>query len=94
MANISKTSVRDELDRLKLDFRRQSDEGALSNENRLLMQGVFTLLELIISIFLEKKTLKTDKNSSKPPSQTDKDESALDRSGSKGKGKTGILLFL
>ena len=51
------------------------------------MQGVFTLLELIISIFLEKNTLKTAKNSSIPSSQTDKDESALEHKGSKGKGK-------
>jgi len=87
MASFNKTSVRDELDRLKAEFQRQSDDGALSNENRLLMQGVFTLLELIISIFLEKNTKKTDKNSSKPSSQTDKDESALEHKGSKGKGK-------
>lgn len=87
MANISKISVRAELDRLKKEFQIQTEQGSLSNENRLLMQGVFTLLELIISIFLEKKTAKTDKNSSKPSSQTDKDESALEHSGSKGKGK-------
>jgi transposase len=87
MANINKVSVREELDRLKKEFQSQTEKGSLSNENRLLMQGVFTLLELIISIFLEKKTVKTDKNSSKPSSQTGKDESALEQSGSKGKGK-------
>lgn len=87
MASVNKTSVRGELDRLKTEFQRQSDNDALSNENRLLMQGLFALLELIIAIFLEKNTQKTDKNSSKPSSQTDKDESALEHKGGKGKGK-------
>ena len=51
------------------------------------MSSLFTLLELIFAIFLEKSTRKTNKNSSKPSSQTDKDESALHHSGSKAKGK-------
>ena len=88
MPSFNKTSVRDELNRLKTEFQSQSDAGALSNENRLLIESLFTLLELIVSIFLEKNTKKTDKNSSKPSSQTEKDESALDdHKGSKGKGK-------
>ncbi|WP_444931578.1 hypothetical protein ACJJIF_07345 [Microbulbifer sp. SSSA002] len=84
MANINKTSVREEMDRLKAEFQRQCAEKLLSQESRLLLQSVFTLLELILAIFLEKKTAKTNKNSSKPSSQTDKDESALPH---KGKGK-------
>ena len=88
MENICKTSVRDELDRLKIEFQRQSNNGALSNENCLLMQGVFALLELIISIFFKNKTTETDKNSSKPASLTDKDESVLIDKG--GKGKTEL----
>lgn len=88
MPSFNKTSVRDELNRLKTEFQSQSNAGALSNENRLLIESLFTLLELIVSIFLEKNTKKTDKNSSKPSSQTEKDESALDdHKGSKGKGK-------
>lgn len=87
MGNISKTSVRDELDRLKLEFKRQCDDNLLSSENRMLMQSMFTLFELIFAIFLEKKTTKNSKNSSKPPSQTEKDESAIEHSGSKSKGK-------
>lgn len=87
MASIHKLSVRDELDRLKSQFERLSGENALSSESRMLMQSMLTLLELICALFLEKNTLKTDKNSSKPSSQTEKDESALDQTGSKGKGK-------
>lgn len=87
MATINKTSVRHELDRLKTEFQRQHDAKALTQENRLLIQGLLTLLELIVSIFLEKTTQKNSKNSSKPSSQTEKDESALTSTGSKGKGK-------
>ena len=36
----------------------------------------------------EKTTKKTSKNSSKPPSQTEKDESSLSHNGTNGKGKT------
>ena len=79
MANINQTSVREELDRLKGEFTRLSSEQAVSGEIKMLMSGMLTLLELICAIFLEKKTVKNNKNSSKPSSQTDKDESALDR---------------
>ena len=54
------------------------------------MSSLFTLLELIFAIFLEKSTRKTSRNASIPSSQTDKDESALDFSGSKGKGKVEV----
>ena len=87
MPSINKTSVRDELDRLKTEFQTLSDAGSLSNESRLLIQSLFTLLTLVLSIFLEKNTKKTNQNSSKPSSQTDKDESSLEQKGSKGKGK-------
>lgn len=87
MANINQTSVREELDRLKGEFTRLSSEQVISGEIKMLMSGMLTLLELICAIFLEKKTVKNNKNSSKPSSQTDKDESALDHPGSRGKGK-------
>ena len=88
MASINTTSVREELDRLKSEFKRQSCEPNLSSETTLLMSSMLTLLELICAIFLEKSTPKTSKNSSRPSSQTDKDETSLDHPGSKGKGKT------
>ena len=45
------------------------------------------VVELILAIFLERTTKKDTTNSSKPSSQTEKDESALGHSGSNGKGK-------
>lgn len=88
MASINTTSVREELDRLKGEFKRLSSEQSISGETKMLMSSMLTLLELICAIFLEKSTTKNSKNSSKPSSQTDKDETALGQSGSKAKGKT------
>ncbi len=87
MANINKNSVREELDRLRSHFDELSSEGSLTRESKMLMQSMLTLLELICAIFLEKHTAKTSKNSSKPSSQTDKDESALTQQGRNSKGK-------
>lgn len=87
MASINKNSVRDELDRLKSQFEELSSEGSLTRESKILMQSMLTLLNLICAIFLEKNTAKTSDNSSKPSSQTDKDESALSQKGRNGKGK-------
>ncbi len=51
------------------------------------MSSMLMILELMLSIFLERRTIKDNNNSSKPSSQTEKDESSLTHQGSKGKGK-------
>jgi transposase len=45
------------------------------------------LFELLMAVFMEKTTSKSNANSSKPSSQTPKDETAPPRAGAKGKGK-------
>jgi len=87
IVSMNKTSVREEVDRLKTEFKQLRKKGKVSKEILVLFQGMFIVIELILSIFLEKKTKKNSENSSKPPSQTDKDESALSHQGSHGKGK-------
>ncbi len=87
MGSVNKPSVRDEVSRLKAEFSELSSSGKITKECQILMQSMFTVVELILSIFLEKKTTKNSENSSKPSSQTDKDESALNQQGSNGKGK-------
>ena len=87
MANLDKSTVRNEVSRLKADFERLCSDGKITRESKVLMQSMFMIIELILSIFLERSTQKDNKNSSKPSSQTEKDESALDHKGSKGKGK-------
>lgn len=59
----------------------------IDSETSMLIQSMFMLINLLIAIFLEKTTKKNHKNSSKPSSQTEKDESAITNSGTNGKGK-------
>lgn len=87
MASLDKTTVRNEVSRLKTDFEKLCTDGKITSESKVLMNSMFMIIELILSIFLERSTKKDTKNSSKPSSQTEKDESALGDQGSKSKGK-------
>ncbi len=87
MASVDKTSIRNEVSQLKDDFDRLCSEGKMTGEIKILMNSMLLILNLMLSIFLEKKTKKDSGNSSIPPSQTDKDDSSLGQEGSKGKGK-------
>jgi len=87
VAIMDKQSVRQEFDKLKSDFNALSKTNKVSSELRVIVNSLMLLVEVILAIFLEKKTKKTKDNSGKPPSQTEKDESALGTQGSKGKGK-------
>lgn len=86
MANINKESVREEVTKLKQQFEKLSAAGKVNSEVALLMSSMFMVIELILSIFMERQTRKNNKNSSIPSSQTDKDESASHQ-GSKANGK-------
>ena len=77
MASLDKITVRTEASRLKTDFEKLCAEGKITCESKALMISLFMIVELILSIFLEKSTKKDHKNSSIPYSQTEKDESSL-----------------
>ncbi|MDN5872396.1 MAG: IS66 family transposase [Nitrococcus sp.] len=87
MASLNKQSLREEFDTLKGRFEKQCAAGEMTPDNRALFQALLMLLELVVAVFLEKHTPKTSTNSSRPSSQTAKDESALERPGARGKGK-------
>jgi len=87
MATLDKTTVRKEIDRIKDDFETLRADGNVTPESLALMNSLFMIVELILSIFMERTTRKNNANSSIPSSQTDKDESALITQGSQGKGK-------
>lgn len=88
MGTLNRESVREEAERIKLEFNRLSSSKKMDAEIKMLFQSMLMLVNLLIAIFLEKTTKKTSKNSSKPPSQTEKDESSLTHNGANGKGKT------
>ena len=88
MAFTDKTSVREEFSKLKSEFEQLKSHGMVPKECRILMQSIFILVELILVIFLEKKTKKNQNNSSIPPSQSDKDNTSFNgKLTTNGKGK-------
>ena len=87
MATYNQQSVREEAERIKDEFNKLITNKKINNESKMLFQSMFMLLNLLIAIFLEKTTKKNNKNSSKPSSQTDKDESSTTGKGTNGKSK-------
>lgn len=87
MSSVNKQSVREEADRIKTEFERLAANKKFDSESKMLFQSMFMLINLLIAIFLERTTPKNSKNSSKPSSQTEKDESATTNTGTNGKGK-------
>jgi len=92
MPSVNKQSLREEFDQLKVRFEDLSNQGKISPESSTLFQAMIMLFELLIAVFMEKKTRKNNRNSSIPSSQTGEDKTAA-RSGTNGKGKkqNGVL---
>jgi transposase len=88
MATVNKQSLREEFDSLKAQFERLSGEDKMPAESRALFKAMLMLFEVLMAVFMEKRTTKDNKNSSIPASQTAKDETAITRPGAKGKGPT------
>ena len=88
MATVDRQSLREEFERLKAEFEHLSAADKMSAETRALFNALLMLFEVLMAIFMEKTTAKGSRNSSIPPSQTGKDETAATRPGGKGKGVT------
>jgi len=86
MASVNKQSLREEFDALKAEFDRLSAGGEMAVESRALFQAMLMLFEVLMAVFMERRTAKDSGNSSLPSSQTAKDDTAT-RPGAKGKGK-------
>lgn len=84
MASIHTNSVREELDRIKSEFKEKSAAGKVSEDSATLINALIMLLEMVFAIFMEKTTKKTGRNSNKPSSQTGTDKTTK---GSNGKGR-------
>ena len=88
MATLNQQSVRSEVDKVKIEFDQLCQAGKVTPEVKALMGTLLLVVELILSIFLEKTTKKNSKNASIPPSQTDKDDTTDTSSVRHGKGKS------
>ena len=88
MATVDRQSLREEFERLKAEFEHLSaTDNKMSAETRTLINALLMLLKVLMAIFMEKTTGKGSRNSSIPPSQTSKDETAATRPGGKSKGQ-------
>jgi hypothetical protein len=87
MASVNKQSLREEFDTLKARFERLCTDGQMAAESRALFQAMLMLFEVLMAVFMERHTTKDNSNSSKPSSQTPKDDTAITRAGANGKGK-------
>jgi transposase len=84
MATVNKQSLREEFDGLKAEFERLCAAGTMAAESRALFQAMLMLFEVLMAVFMERRTSKNSNNSSIPPSQTSKDETTPPGTNSKG----------
>lgn len=87
MPSVNRQSLREEFTALKERFGQLSADGKITTESRALFEALLMLMQVLMAVFLEKSTRKTSTNSSKPSSQTEKDESAVSHAGTHTKGK-------
>ena len=84
---VNKKSLREEFGTIKARFEQVSSEGKVTADIHALIQSLLMLFEVMMAVFMEKTTEKDSSNSSKPSSQTKKDDTSTTQTGSKGKGK-------
>ena len=87
MASVNKESLREEFGALQGRFAQLRADGKITAESSALVEALLMLLKVLMAVFMEKNTPKNSTNSSKPASQTPKDDTAITRSGTHGKGK-------
>ncbi len=86
MATVNKQSLREEFDALKGEFERLCASGKMTADSRTLFQAMLMLFEVLMVVFMEKRTPKNSTNSSKPSSQPPKDDTATTHPGANSKG--------
>ena len=86
MATVNKQSLREAFDALKGDFERLCASGTMAADSRALFQAMLMLFEVLRVVFMEKRTPKNSANSSKPSSQSPKDDTAITHPGANSKG--------
>jgi len=86
MATVNKHALQEEFDALKGQFERLTANGTMAAESRALFQAMLMLFEVLMAVFMEKRTPKDNRNSSLPSSQTAKEDTTATQPGAKGKG--------
>ena len=66
---MGKESIRKQIEAIRNDFNVHIQKGSISPEAQLTIKSLFQLLEIIVTVLLEKKIRKNSSNSGLPPSQ-------------------------
>ena len=74
VASVNKQALRDEFDTLKAEFERLTANCKMAAESRALLHSMLMLYEVLMAVFMEKRTAKDNINSSMPSSQTAKQD--------------------
>ncbi len=85
MATVNAASLRDEFEAAKARIKTLREAGKVSAEADAMFAMLITLMSVLIAVLLERTTRKGSRNSSLPPSQTDRDGTAR-RAARSGKG--------
>ena len=63
MATVNRESLREEAERIKAEFQLITKNKKIDSETSMLFQSMLMLINLLVAIFLEKTTVKNNKNS-------------------------------
>ena len=62
MATVNKQSLREEFDTLKARFEQLCAAGKMTEDSRTLFQAMLMLFELLMAVFMERRTTKDSRN--------------------------------
>lgn len=85
MPTVNTVSVREEFDAFRERFHDLREQGKVSPECEVLFSGLPMLMQLMLTVFMEKTTRRGSGNSGLPSSQTPPDGTATGRPGARGK---------
>ena len=86
MTTVSRESVTQLMAEQRAQFEKLQRDGEVSAQSAALFEGLFTLLQMVVTLLLEKNTRKTSATSSLPGSLTPFDRTAKARKGARSKG--------
>ena len=76
MASVNTSAIRKEITHVKRQLDEQVRSGKVADETRILISNLLMIVDMLVTIFLEKSTKKGNKNYSIPSSQTEEDKSS------------------
>ncbi len=90
--NTRKQSLRSEIENLQKESKKILSDKSIPRETKLFIQSMLTILTVVVTLFLEKKTRKNSSNSGLPPSQNSGSNGNRNKEGAEEDSKKGSRL--